>query len=170
MRDKLYAIALALAVAATACGKKNDSAGSAPSGGTEYGCTIFIKKKATGAPVQGQATDPDEAKATEAAWKDACGKLAAADQPDCQNKDKWTAAVSTGSMTMNGKKSSTVTIKLEQNVPQVKGKAKSSTSEDDACKQAVADACKKAGAAGDCLAAGGFEQQGKSTEKTTGGM
>lgn len=154
-------VAASLVFAVAACGKKGD--------GGNYGCEIFIKKK-TAAPVEGRASDADAATATEAAWKNVCSKLAAADQPDCRNKDKWSPAISNGSMTMNGKTTSTVTIKLQQDAPQLKGKGKSTTSQDDACKQATEAACKQAGASGDCVAAGGFEQQGKSTESSTGSM
>ena len=171
MRTLTCSIAIALALALPACGKKTESGSEAGAGSasTTYDCKIFIKKKVA-PPVEGHATDADEAKATEAAWKDACSKLAAPDQPDCRNKDKWSPAISNGSMTFNGKKSSTVTIKLEQNADQITGKGKSAKSEDDACRQATEDACKKAGASGDCVAAGGFEQQGRSTESTRGSL
>ena len=109
-------------------------------------------------------------KASDAAWKAACDKLPAADQPDCHNKDKWQPADSEATMTANGNSTTTVTITLTQVMPEYKGRGESTTNKDDACKTAVAEACKKAGEQGDCVAAGGYEQTSKSVESTSVGM
>jgi Na+-transporting NADH:ubiquinone oxidoreductase subunit NqrF len=170
MRTKLHLI-LHLGVAGllvlAACGKKDDS-GAGGGGASSYKCKIFIKKKAA-PPIEASASDADKAKATDAAWKAACDKLPAADQADCHNKDKWSAQVSEATMTANGTSSTTITLKLEQQMPELKGKGVATTNKDDACAAALADACKAAGAQGDCVAAGGYEQTGKSVESTVGG-
>ena len=170
MRTSLY-IGVMAVLLASSCGKNSDSGGGdkPAASSSQYICKIHVKKKAS-QPVTADGSDPDEAKATDAAWKAVCDKLPAADQPNCKDKDKWAPSLATMSATVNGKKSTTVTIKLEQQMPETKGKGSSSTSEDEACKAATLEACKKAGETGDCVAAGTYEQAGKSTEKTTVGM
>jgi hypothetical protein len=135
---------------------------------TTYRCAIQIAGKPQGGPIDASASGPDKDKATADAWTAVCGKLPAADQPDCKNTKKWLASVTDGSATSGGATTYTATIRLERVLPSYSGKQTSETSQDDACKAALLDACKQAGATGDCVASGAFDQQGMSASSSTG--
>lgn len=154
---------LALAVLLIAGCKKEDKgdgsiANRADKGG-QHECTITVAARPPAAqPITGSGTAPDEATATEAAWKDACAKLAPPEQPACHDPAHYQAA--TGVARAN--KDVTVTVTLTPAPPpQVTGKAASDQSETAACQAALLDACEKAGGQGDCVAAGTHEKKGE---------
>ena len=161
--------ALLLSFLLLACSKKADNSaakGSAAaekpaSGGTVYTCFDQIAAKAE--TFEGTSSGPDEKKAEAEAWATACAKLPAADQPNCHDASKFDVAQSGGSAGAGGKTTYTKTIKLTSHVETVQAEAKSNVSSDEACKAARVDACKKAGAEGDCVAGGKFEQKGHGT-------
>jgi len=154
-----------LAIAAlllAACKKEDKGDGSianrAEKGG-HHECTIIVAAKPPAAqPITGTGSAPDEAVATEAAWKDACGKLPPPEQPACHDGNRYQAATGVG----KANKDVTVTVTLTPAPPpQVTGKAASDESEAAACQAALLDACEKAGGEGDCVAAGTHEKKGE---------
>ena len=161
---------LALAALLLAGCKKEDKKGDgsianrAEKGG-RHECTIIVAAKPPAAqPISGSGTAQDEAIATEAAWKEACGKLPPPEQPACHDSNRYQAAVGTG----KAGKDITVTVTLTPAPPpQVSGKAASDESEAAACQAALLDACEKAGGQGDCVAAGTHEKKGEITGSTS---
>ena len=155
---------LAALVAAAACKKEDKGdgslAGRAEKGGS-HECTIIVAAKAPATqPISGSGTAADEAAATEAAWSEACGKLAPPEQPACRDSSRYQAAVGVG----KANKDVTVTVTLTPAPPpQVSGKAASDQSAAAACQAALLDACEKAGGEGDCVAAGTHEKKGEVT-------
>lgn len=164
----MFAIGL---VALSACGKKEEAAGDKKASGpgkiSQHECEIQLAKKPSGEPLTGQGTAEAEADAKEAAWKDVCGKLPAADQPNCRDNNKFMASTGIGAAQTNDKTTYTVTITLSPVQTMVTGTGKSDKDSDAACKAATDDACKKAGEPGDCLASGKWTQGGKSTSSAT---
>lgn len=152
-----------------ACGKGDGGqAGGKASGGpkVKYECRIDIRKK-PGDPIKASASAPAAEEAEEKAWAEVCGKLAPDDQPNCKDPEKWRAQTTRASMAAGGPVTHTVTIELRRKVDRHTGRGESTADEDAACRTALADACKQAGATGDCVAAGDFEEVGQSTSKTT---
>ncbi len=154
---------LALAALVLASCKKEDKgdgsiANRADKGG-HHECTIIVAAKPPpAAPVTGSGSAEDEAVATEAAWKEACGKLAPPEQPACHDANRYQAAVGVG----KASKDVTVTVTLTPAPPpQVTGQAASDEGEAAACQAALLDACEKAGGQGDCVAAGTHEKKGE---------
>jgi hypothetical protein len=153
---------LAALVCAFACKKDDKGDGSianrAETGGQHECAIIVAAKPAAAQPITGSGSAPDEAAATEAAWKDACGKLPPPEQPACHDSSRYQAATGVG----KASKDVTVTVTLTPAPPpQVTGKAASDQSEEAACQAALLDACEKAGGEGDCVAAGTHEKKGE---------
>jgi hypothetical protein len=133
-------------------------AGKAEAGG-KHECTITVAAVAPPSePLTGSSTGADEAAATEAAWKDACGKLPPPEQPACRDSTRYQAAVGVG----RAGSDITVTVTLTPAPPpQVSGKAASDQSPEAACQAALLDACEKAGGQGDCVKAGTHTKLGE---------
>ncbi|HUS66326.1 MAG TPA: hypothetical protein VMZ28_17360 [Kofleriaceae bacterium] len=161
---------LAMAVLSAACkgDKKKEGDGTVGAGagtqgeggkGAAHECTVIVAAKAAPAdPITGTGTDADEAKAEEMAWTDACKKLPPPEQPACKDSSRWSATTSKG--TAQGKTTATITL-IAAAPPQITGKGSSKENEEAACQAALLDACEKAGAQGDCVAAGTHEAKGK---------
>lgn len=175
MKTTTVCALIAVAVLAAGC-KKDDkkpdgtvgagagTQGKAVGKGGAHECTVIIAAKAGPAdPITGTGTDADEAKATEAAWIDACKKLPPTEQPACRDTARWQASTSTGSA--QGKTTATITL-TPASPPQVTGKGSSADKEEAACQAALLDACEQAGAAGDCVTAGTHESRGKMASST----
>lgn len=157
-------LALALLLVA-ACKKEEPGDGSIANRADEGGsheCAITVAAKPPAAePITGSGTGKDEVTATEAAWKDACGKLPPPEQPACRDATRYQAAVGTA----RANQDLTVTVTLTPAPPpQVTGKAASDQSQAAACQAALLDACEKAGGEGDCVAAGTHEKKGEVTD------
>jgi len=177
--QKLMSVALLLALAATSACKKDEGAAApvekkeAPKvePKTVFTCKLQVAKKVTG-DFSGDATGADEKATLEAAWTAVCAKLPEGDRPSCRDQSKFQSTQSGGSATAGKKTTYTVTIKLVPVATAFDGAGKSEANEDEACKQANAEACKAAGETGDCVAGGAYEAKNimKSSEKTTVGM
>ncbi len=138
---------------------------------TTYSCEITVAA-VPGEPesYKGQAQTTSEAEAEKQAWDAVCVKLPEADRGDCRDNDKWKYAKGTMSGELAGGATHSVTITLTRAVKPVEhssGSIESESSEEEACKEALAKACEAAGAPGDCLAAGTHEERGRAAGKTT---
>ena len=174
MKTTTLCALLAVAVLSAAC-KKDDKkpdgtvgAGAGTQGeggkGMAHECTVIVAAKAPPAePITGTGVDADPLKAEEAAWADACMKLPPPERPACRDSNRWQATTSKG--TAQGKTTATITL-APASPPQITGKGASAESEEAACQAALLDACEKAGASGDCVAAGTHESRGKMASST----
>ncbi|MBZ5708770.1 hypothetical protein [Nannocystis pusilla] len=158
---------LAACLTVPACGGGGEaapSAGTPASPKTEYRCSIDVAR--AGGEFTGKGSGEDPAKADEAAWTDVCAKLPEAERPTCRDETKWTVTKSSMSAGGGGSTTHSTTLTLVAIAPTFAGEATTEVSSDEACKAALADACSKAGAPGDCLAAG-YEKKGEARTKKT---
>jgi len=166
-------IACAVALIATACGKDDDKKSGKKTGGDyEFGCKIFIKQKSSAKPIKGKVKTglEDEAKAKAEALKSACDQLPEAERASCPDKAKYKVQWVSASMSSNGKKFFSPNVTLKPKLAEHRGKGTSEASSDEACKAAIAAACKAAGATGDCIKSGKWEKTGQGTSKKMKGI
>lgn len=160
---------LAACLAVAACGGGGEATPSTPSTPaspkTEYRCSIQVAKKASGE-FSGKGSGEDPGKADEAAWADVCAKLPEAERATCRDETKWSMTKSSMSASGGGPTAHSTTLTLVAIAPTFDGEATTDVSSEEACKAALADACTKAGASGDCLAAG-YEKKGEARTKKT---
>jgi hypothetical protein len=129
-----------------------------------YECSLEVAKKPTSyegkAQMDGDATPELEAEVEKAAWADACAKVPEAQRTDCKkDSPKFTWSAGGGTFTVNGKTSVSKNITVTERTDGFAGKATSDKSADDAHAAALAQACKAAGASGDCVASGAYEER-----------
>lgn len=169
---KFVWLAVALVFAGLGCSKKDegskDKGKSATKGaGNEYtyDCKIFIRQKAP-PPIKGKVKMglEDEAAAKAEALKAACDQLPEAERAACPDKKKYRVQWVSASASSGGKTFHSPNVTLQAKVAEHKGKA-SGADKDKACKDATTAACKAAGAGGDCVSSGKWEQSGISTTK-----
>lgn len=158
-----------VALALAGCDAKKDEAPKTTTK-TVHECTITVAEKA-GEPetFKGKADGADEKAVEKEAWDAACAALPEADRPDCRDTKKFKWASGGGSATSNGVTNYSRTITLTRVVTpkEFEASSKSDESEDAACKDALTEACKAAGATGDCVAAGSHDRRGLKASKTT---
>jgi hypothetical protein len=131
---------------------------------TQYRCGLQVSKKTSGQ-YSGKGSDADAAKADELAWADACAKVPEAERATCHDETKWQVTKSSMSASGGGPVTHSTSIQLVAIAPAFDGDGQSDVSSEEACKAALEVACAKAGAPGDCLAAG-YEKKGESRSKT----
>jgi hypothetical protein len=143
---------LVLTALVAACGKKEEGGEKAATTRSRtHDCRIIIA--AAGEPQKFRGGGASE----DAAWAAVCAELPEARRGDCRNQDLF--AAQTATLTMNDQP--TITVELTEKKASHEAKATSGESQDDACQRARADACKAAGADGDCVASGAFEETGR---------
>ena len=126
-------------------------------------CRVIIAASGRSAEtITGQATSPSEVEATEQAYREACRQLSPAERPACRDSARWHPTITVKPAAGGSRVAVSVALRPAE-PPQVIGEASSTESDSHACHHAILDACKKAGAEGDCVEAGGFEILGKST-------
>lgn len=130
-----------------------------------YGCSLEVSKRTDGEYV-GKGEGEDAAQAEAAAWTDVCAKLPEAERASCRDETKWSATKSSSSATAGETTTHTVTIQLVPIAPTFAGEASSEVSSAAACEAALAEACARAGAPGDCLSAG-YEKKNEMITRTT---
>jgi hypothetical protein len=137
--------------------------GPAPGHASSHQCRVIIAAagQAAGA-ISGQASAPSEVEATEQAFRAACRQLSPAERPACRDSTRWHPTI-TVERTEGGAGIMVSVVLRPAEPPQVIGQARSTESSFHACHHATLDACRKAGAEGDCVAAGAFEMIGQST-------
>jgi hypothetical protein len=151
-------VSIAVAIALFGCGKKEGSDGeSAAAARGSHECKIIVAP--AGDPRKLRGSGPTE----EEAWEAVCAELPEEDRDGCRDPDRWRSQVAT--MTMNDEE--TKTVNLEERKPEHEAKATSAESSDDACHKARLDACKAAGADGDCVESGDFEERGRMASSTS---
>lgn len=134
---------------------------------TEHRCSVQIVPADAPTGAEGKASGEDEAAVLDAAFADACAKLPEDARADCKDEGKFEVTIAGGSATADGKTNYTKTVTLKAKVATVEGRGTSTTSKDEACAAAVAEACKAAGASGDCVAAGTHQKRGESSSTAT---
>jgi hypothetical protein len=173
MKIHLFLLAGALSWSLTACdsgdeNKGGDAKAAAPK--TVYACKITVAAKA-GPPetFKGQAQTADEKEAEDKAWEDVCSKLPEADTASCRDNDKFKWALGGMSTEVDGvtQYSKTITLTRAVKAEEFDGEHESEESSEAACTEALALACKAAGAEGDCVEAGSHEQRGRRESKET---
>lgn len=112
-----------------------------------YTCTVSLTRKELPTYV-GAGTDPDPAKAKEAAWLDACARLPAGTGAACRDPGKFTAAEATAGQT--------VTLTLTSVSAKITAKSDPHPGKDAACEEATTRACERAGEKKDCGASGTY--------------
>lgn len=125
-----------------------------------YTCTVSLTRKE--APTYtGNGSDPDPAKATEAAWTTACASLPTDSRGDCRDKTRFVSSETRDGAAVTVTLTS-VPVKISARSPEPLAK------KDDACAAARLQACERAGVPGDCVASGVYveavdEVEGKKT-------
>ena len=164
----LHSLLLLLPLAACAQEAKTDAAAKPEATTvTEHRCTVQIAAAGEPTRVEGEASGEDEAAALEAAYADACTRLPEDARADCKDEGKFEVMIAGGSATADGKTNYSKTVTLKAKVATVEGRGASTKSKDEACAAAVAEACKAAGATGDCVAAGTHQKRGESSSTAT---
>lgn len=164
-RKSAAALGLAAILTVSACGGGETSPSQAKTPKTTHSCSVQVSEKA-GGDYTGKGTGEDPAKAEEAAWTDVCALLPEAERASCRDESKWSVTKTSSSATSGGTTTHSTTVTLVAIAPVFDGEGTSEQSSDEACKAALADACAKAGAQGDCLAAG-YEKKGEARTKKT---
>lgn len=117
-----------------------------------YTCTVTLVRKD---PLQyaGEGSDADAAKATEAAWTEACGKLPEASRADCRDAAKFTANVTT----TVGAGIHKTSVELTSMAAKLSARSlEPLDSREAACADARQRACERAGVTDDCVASGAY--------------
>ena len=158
---------LALALSATACGKKEDKSATKSSAKPEKPtntCLVEIQKapKPTDR-IKVNGVSPDKLAAIKDAWAKAAKAALPADKANLKDKAKWKQSINmvTASMTDNKTHKKTTTMNanltLTRVLPTFKGHAGANNT-DKACKLAQDKACKAAGAKPGCVKSGEYKQ------------
>jgi hypothetical protein len=152
-------VSIAVAIALFGCGEKEGSegGGSGAAARGSHECKITVAP--AGDPRKIIGSGPTE----EEAWEAACAELPEGERDGCKDPDRWSSVM--GTMTMNGEE--TKTVNLTERKPENDAVATSSESSEDACQKARLEACKAAGADGDCVESGDFEERGRRASSTS---
>ncbi|MEZ4450121.1 MAG: hypothetical protein R3B09_11645 [Nannocystaceae bacterium] len=163
---QLLTFALVTLAAACSSEKKSEPKAEAMTV-TLHKCMIQVAPAGDPAKFEGTAQGEDETVVLEAAWTDVCAKLPEADKPTCKDDGKWEVMISGASGTLDGKTNYNKNVVLKARVETKDGSAESDKTMEDACKAATIEACKAAGAEGDCIAAGTHQKRGESSSTST---
>lgn len=162
-RMKNLSMALALVVVMAPGCKKNPPPAPPHVPVTTHTCRVAIHPRiAPASRVSASGNAPSQDVATELAWTQACLGLPAAQRAACRDSTRFSPSVVTASMSAGAGTSYTTTVTLSpQPGSDSRGAGTSHVSSEDACHQAMELACRAAGAAGDCVAAGTHEESSR---------
>jgi hypothetical protein len=153
---------------------KNPSPSSAPARmATEHSCRVGVRRLVEAAPAAlGEAQGADEEIVKSQAWAMACGALPTDLSAACGTEappEGWTWVAGGGPVTSGGQTTWSLRIELtdQRTGPEQSGSASSTSSLDEACDLAFAQACEALGAHRGCEGAPGFEVAMRSTSTRT---